>query len=124
MAILVVLDDLIFRSKIELAARQAGEAVDVVSQPGAIPVSPRPGAWVRVFIDLDWSAADPLAVIAALRRADASVSIVGFCSHVDVETPIRARAAGCTAVYPRSAFVRRLPELIAGRDPDAFSQAT
>ncbi len=124
MAILAILDDLMFRSKIELAARQAGETVDVVSRPGAMPASPRSGAWARVFVDLDWSAADPLAVIAMLRQADALISIVGFCSHVDRETPIRAKAAGCTAVYPRSAFVRWLPDLVAGRDPAASSEAT
>jgi hypothetical protein len=52
-------------------------------------------------------------VLAAL--AAAGIRTIGFGSHVDHDLLDAARAAGCNEVLPRSAFFRRLEELL---DPD------
>jgi len=49
-------------------------------------------------------------------RADpslASLPVVAFLSHVHAERADAARAAGCTRVLARGAFVQELPRLIA-----------
>jgi len=41
-----------------------------------------------------------------------SAPVLGFASHVAAETIAAARGAGCDEVLARSAFTRRLPELL------------
>jgi hypothetical protein len=64
-------------------------------------------------------------VVADLDVADAAalgeleVPVLGYCSHVDVETRKAAVAAGVDLVVPRSRMARELPQLaerlLAGR---------
>jgi CheY-like chemotaxis protein len=68
-----------------------------------------------VLMDLD---SPRLPVMEALSTVCADPSfaglrIVGFFSHVHAERGRQARAAGCTDVLPRSAFVEELPGLLA-----------
>jgi hypothetical protein len=49
---------------------------------------------------------------ARLWKQRSGGEVVGFVSHVDVETVNRARAAGIDQVLARSAFVERLPDLL------------
>jgi hypothetical protein len=41
------------------------------------------------------------------------VPVLGYYSHVDVETRERAEAAGVDRVVPRSRMARELPQLVA-----------
>ena len=115
MGVLAIVDDLLFRSKIETAASQHGVALTIASDPEAIAPLLRTASWSRVIIDLHFSAADPLRVIAMLRAVAPRVPILGYGSHVEVALQRQALDAGCTQVLPRSVFVRRLPELLAGK---------
>ena len=110
--ILAIVDDLLFRSKLEAAATQLGTALTL-----ATDADPSPGngqAWNRALIDLNLSAGDPLAIIRALRQTHPSMPIIGYCSHVQTDLQRQALEAGCTAVLPRSAFVQQLPQLLTG----------
>ena len=81
--------DVVFvRSPTELVAETEGGEVDVVVLDAA-----RPGA---------------LDVVPSLR-----CRVVAFGSHVDTELLDAARMAGVDEVLPRSAFFRRLPEVLA-----------
>jgi hypothetical protein len=52
--------------------------------------------------------------VRALRAAEGdSVPVIVFLSHVHVQRAEAARAAGCTRVLARGAFVRDLPRLLA-----------
>ncbi len=108
--ILAVADDMLFRSKLEAAAAQLGIPLTIAAD--ASPAL-RPGSgWSRVLIDLNLARGDALAMIRALRAAHPGLPVIGYCSHVQLDLPQRAREAGCTTVLPRSAFVEQLPELL------------
>ena len=106
-----LVDDLMFLSRIREAGRGAGVEVRAVRTVDAVREAVREGAGI-VLLDLDsqrlpWSDA-----LAALAAEPAAVT-VGFFGHVHAETGQAAAAAGCTLVLPRSAFVQRLPTLLA-----------
>lgn len=117
MAVLAIVDDLIFQSKLREAAARAGARL-VFADVGRVPESAAPGAaWDLVIVDLGLAWTDPVALTAMIRRDLPQTPIVGYCSHVDVELQGRARTAGCSEVLPRSTFVERLPGLLgAGRE--------
>lgn len=113
--VLAIVDDLLFRGKLEAAAAQLGTPLTIAedAQPAL-----RPGPGVsRVLIDVNLSCGDALAMIRALRRAHPSLPVIGYCSHVQEDLRRQALEAGCTAVLPRSAFVRQLPELLSHDHP-------
>lgn len=108
--ILAVVDDLLFRGKLEAAAAKLGAPLTIVADAASVP---RDGApWHRILIDLNLSRGDALAMIRELRAAHPNTPLVGYGSHVQQELQRQALAAGCTAVLPRSAFVQHLPELL------------
>ena len=115
MAVLAVVEDLFFRSKIETVAAQIGVPLCVINAPQSLPTPPSGSAWRLVIVDLNRSGDDSVEVVRLLRQALPTMTILGYCSHVQTDLKTRALQAGCTTVLPRSAFVQRLPELIAGK---------
>ena len=107
--VLAIVDDLIFRGKLEAAAAQLRAPLTLAAK--AEGTAPAP-AWRRVLIDLNLSSGDPLAMVRAVRQAHPATPIIGYCSHVQEDLARQAVAAGCTAVLPRSAFVQQLPQLL------------
>ena len=108
--ILAIVDDLLFRSKLEAAAAHLGTPLTIAADAS---LARHPGSgWSRVLIDLNLSRGDALAMIRTLRAADPDVPVIGYCSHVQRDLQEHALAAGCTQVLPRSAFVQQLPELL------------
>jgi len=108
--ILAIVDDLLFRSKLEAVAAQLGTPLTIAADAGP---ALRPGSqWSRVLIDLNLSRGDALAMIRDLRAAHPGIPVIGYCSHVQHDLQQHALEAGCTRVLPRSAFVQQLPELL------------
>lgn len=108
--LLAIVDDLLFREKIETAAAQLEVPLTIAADASsALGTQP---SWSRVLIDLNLSRGDSLAMIRDLRRVHPEVPIIGYCSHVQQELQQQALEAGCTQVLPRSAFVQQLPELL------------
>ena len=108
--ILAIVDDLIFRGKLEAAAAQMGTPLMIAAQADRAP-RPEQG-WSRALIDLNLSSGDALAMVRTLRQADPGMPVIGYCSHVQDNLKSQALEAGCTAVLPRSVFVQQLPELL------------
>ena len=108
--ILAIVDDLIFRGKLEAAAAQMGTPLMITAQADQTP-RPEQG-WSRVLIDLNLSSGDALAMVRALRQTDPRMPVIGYCSHVQDDLQQQALEAGCTAVLPRLAFVQQLPKLL------------
>ncbi len=96
-----VVPDLMLASRVAASLSAAGH--EVVPVGAVSPVELPPGA---VLVVCDLEAADP-AEIAALP-----VPVLGFYSHVDVETRDAAKAAGIDLVVPRSRMARELPDLV------------
>ena len=111
--ILALVDDLMFRSKIRAAADRAGRTVAFVGRD-AIVREVSAAIPDLVIVDLDRAPLDPMSAIREIKAhpAGGGVRIVGFVSHVRADLIEAARAAGAEALA-RSAFVARLPELMA-----------
>jgi len=103
--------DLMFAARIRDAATQANVPVHMarsVSQVLELIESATPA----VIVDLDARSGDPVALIAQVKRDHPGVRVLAFVSHVREEAIAGARAAGADQVLARSAFVKRLPELV------------
>jgi hypothetical protein len=96
--VLAIVSDLMLASRVQESLRAAGHEVTVT------PALPNPLEADAIVCDLD------TADIAAL--AAAPVPVLGFYSHVDVETKRAAEAAGIAQAVPRSRMARELPALV------------
>lgn len=116
--VLAVVPDLFFAAKIEAVAKAAGVAI-AFAAPAAAAAACAADPPDLVLLDLHAGPGVP-GLVRALKAspATAGVPLVGFHSHVDVETRNAALEAGLDRALPRSAFVTRLPGLLAG-DPAA-----
>lgn len=110
--ILVVVPDLFFSARIREVAQASGVSVREAA-PAAAAAEAARLAPDLILVDLHGTP-DPRSLIAALRAAAPECGVVGFHSHVDTAVRDAALEAGATRVLPRSAFTRRLPELLAG----------
>ena len=100
------------RSKVQAVG---GDAVRFVSSAAALVDAASDTAVHTVVVDL--SRPGVLDVLPALGTT--GVRTIGFGSHVDHALLDAARAAGCDEVLPRSAFFRRLEELLGKDGPHA-----
>ena len=112
--VLALVDDLLFLSRIREAARGTGAEVRAVRSAADLLAGAREGGRL-VLVDADSSRLPWTDAVAALRADPAldSLPVVAFLSHVHAERAEAARAAGCTRVLARGAFVQELPRLIA-----------
>jgi len=111
--VIALVDDLMFLSRIREAARGTGAQVRSVRGPKDLVEAARDGGRL-VLVDADSSRLPWEKAVRALRGAEGdSVPVVAFLSHVHKSRAEAARAAGCTRVLARGAFVQELPRLIA-----------
>src|SRR5215813_6785541 len=115
--VLALVDDLMFRSKIKSTATQVGASVTFVKSRDAALAAMRADAPALVILDLNNPRMDPIGTVTEMKHdgALAQIRVVGFVSHVDVNTINEARAAGVDEVLARSAFAEKLPDLLVGR---------
>ena len=112
-AVVALVDDLMFVSRIGEAARAHALDVRSVRKVPDLLDACRAGARL-VLMDLDSARLPVMEALSALcaDAAFADVPVVGFFSHVHADRGRQARAAGCRQTLPRSAFVEQLPELL------------
>jgi CheY-like chemotaxis protein len=111
--VIALVDDLMSLSRIREAARGAGAGVRAVRGTTDLVSAARGGRLVLVDAD---SSRLPWAEAVGALRADPSLAalpVVAFLSHVHADRAEAARAAGCTRVLSRGAFVEELPRLLA-----------
>ncbi len=112
MQVLAVIDDLLFRTKVEAAATQAGAILHVETSSAAVWHHLTQTDCALVLIDLNLASDDPIALIQQIRQAAPHVRMIGYCSHIQADLKRRALDAGCLIVMPRSQFVQQLPALL------------
>jgi CheY-like chemotaxis protein len=114
--VMVAVDDMFFAAKILSAARQVGRDVERVTSRVEVEQAVEKGTPALLIIDLNSMRLEPIATIEYFkaRSALASIPILGFLSHVQIELKRRAERAGCDLVLPRSAFSQRLAEILSG----------
>jgi len=98
--IVAVAPDLLLGSKVEATLRAAGHEVTLVPALGKASVEETE----LIVADLD------LGDLEALTGA--GVPVIGYYSHVDVETRRAGEAAGIDLVVPRSRLARELSTLV------------
>lgn len=112
--VLVVVDDLLFRSKISTAAKGVGATIAAATTADAAiarasELKPR-----LIILDLDSARAQPLEVLRRLAAEPelAGIPTLGFVSHVHTDVIREARALGIGEVLARSAFTTSLPDIL------------
>jgi hypothetical protein len=98
--IVAVAADLLLGSRVEAMLGAAGHEVTLAS---SAPEAPLAGVDALVA-DLD--------AVNSEEIVGLDVPVLGFYSHVDVETREAAVAAGVDIVVPRSRMARELPQLV------------
>lgn len=99
--VLAISSDLLLGSKVEAMLRAAGHEVTMAPNLEGAPLD-----------DTDLIVADLDAEEAAVLVGH-DIPVLGYYSHVDVETRKRAEAAGVDLIVPRSRMARELSELAA-----------
>jgi CheY-like chemotaxis protein len=110
--IVAVVPDLFFAAKLQATARATGADLALVP-PGQALERCAAAPPVRVLLDLHERGA--LELVRALKAdaRTARIPVIGFYSHVETALRREALAAGVDEALPRSAFVTRLPALLA-----------
>ena len=111
--ILVIISDLIFRSKIDDAARRAGVPLRVATTVEQLDRHLGSAMPALVLVDLEMEELQTPVVLGRLRAnpAAARIPVIGFAGHTNVEVIHAARADG-VQVMARSAFVAQLPAMM------------
>jgi CheY-like chemotaxis protein len=112
-SVTVVAADLLFSSRIRAAAEQLGVQIQFARSDEQLYASAVVADLVILDLDARWL--DAPAAIRHLAQAASKVPIVAFVSHVRADAIQAARDAGADRVLARSAFVRMLPDILAGR---------
>ncbi len=110
--VLVVCDDLFFWARIEGTARVLGKSVIRVCGEEAMEQEWRRGEARKILADLGSKSIDVIAWASRWKTRETPPEIIGFVSHVDVETQERARRAGFDRVLPNSRFSQTLADLL------------
>jgi hypothetical protein len=97
--VLALSADLMLGSKVEATLRAAGHEVTLAPSPEGVELDEVD----LVVADLDLGEPEALAGLGA--------PVLGYYSHVEVETRAAAEAAGVDLVVPRSRLARELPQL-------------
>ena len=113
--VIAAVDDLFFAAKIRATAEHLGIEVMFPRSLEALSDAARPGA--LVIVDLHLQRYDPFVIARQLKaeRELHETRLVGFFSHVQTELLRRAEEAGFDQILPRSAFTKRLPEILQGQ---------
>ena len=113
MTIVLLSNDLAVLSRVEGAARRAGEAVrQAGSGPQAAEICA--GVDVRlVIVELSTSALDVAAVVSQLRKGESTgPRVIAFGPHVHEQRLGEAREAGCDLVVTRGQFFSQLDAML------------
>ncbi|HEV7844231.1 MAG TPA: hypothetical protein VGO69_11085 [Pyrinomonadaceae bacterium] len=117
-AIIVAVDDMFFAAKI----RTTGDALKVplrfARKAEEIISAARKQNPSLIIFDLHTERLDPFELARELKADEQlrHIRLLGFFSHVQIELERRARDAGFEQVMPRSAFTRRLAEILQGEE--------
>ncbi|HEY0321078.1 MAG TPA: hypothetical protein VGC66_09010 [Pyrinomonadaceae bacterium] len=116
-AIIVAVDDMFFAAKINATAEALNVPLRFVRKAEEIVGEARAATPSLIIFDLHTQRLDPFELARELKADEQlrHIRLLGFFSHVQTELERKAREAGIEQVMPRSAFTRRLAEILQGR---------
>jgi len=109
--VVVLADDLFWRTKIEHAVRSAQAPVKFISSPSELAATDASVGVVIVDLGIR---TPPFEAIAALKKAARTkkIPVIGYYEHVRKDLLTKGQAAGCDQVLPRSHFSQHLGDLV------------
>jgi CheY-like chemotaxis protein len=117
--VLVVVEDLMFRSKISTAAKAVGVTIAAATTADAAITRARDVKPALIILDLDSERVQPFEVLKKLAADPelGSIPTLGFVSHVHADAIREARSLGIGEVLARSAFSANLPDILSRVKP-------
>ncbi len=110
--IVAVLDDLMFRVKINETAKRSGFEASFVKTEADVMALAKDGP-VLIILDLNCNSVETVDVAVKLKASEfKSIPLIAFVSHVQGELKQKAQEAGIDMVLARSAFSQNLPQLL------------
>ncbi|MGA7993029.1 MAG: hypothetical protein WCC53_16500 [Thermoanaerobaculia bacterium] len=111
--VLVLVDDLFWRTKIDHALKSSQTPGVFLDSPADLEKKADPTRTGLVLVDLALRH-DPLPAITALKKAPRTkgIWVVGYCEHKQTELIEKGKKAGCDQVLPRSTFSQNLGDII------------
>ena len=113
--VIAVIDDLFFQAKVRTALQHLGLVAEIVPNGGRLHARLQTDAApTLIIVDLTLRSGDAISLIRDLRAAPygRSAPVLAFGSHVAVEVQKQALQAGASQVVAKSAFAKRLPQLV------------
>ncbi len=110
---IAIVSDMIFATRIAGTAEKVGVKCEIVSNPGALQDALEADEPRTVLVDMSCDGISPEEAIRRLKSRFPKARVVAFYSHVQTELGNQARSAGADDVWPRSAFVQRLSQVLA-----------
>ena len=113
-AIIAVVDDMFFASKIRAVAEAVGVEISFPRSREALVQKARETNPQLIVVDLHNQKIDSNALANELKSDEQlrDIRLLGFFSHVQTELQRNAIAAGFDEVIPRSVFARDLPKIL------------
>jgi CheY-like chemotaxis protein len=114
--VLAAVDDMFFASKIKGTAEHLGLQVSFVKSIDSAVEKALKELPSIIVADLHSSKFDPFTLAGKLKADERlrGIPLIGFFSHVQTELQARAERAGYDRVMPRSAFSKKLAEILTG----------
>lgn len=114
--ILVAVDDIFFVSKIRGTAEALDVSIVIVRTTEKFFQKLKETNPIRIIVDLHSEKIDALLIAKTLKGEEQTqaIRLVGFFSHVHTELMNKAIDAGYDEVMPRSAFTKKLPQMLKG----------
>jgi len=113
-AIVAVIDDLFFVSKLQETAKQVGAQLQTQRAADFRTDSLRASKPALAIFDLNAASADAVELIRQLKADNElkDIPVVAFLSHVQTDLQRAAQQAGADQVLPRSQFTATLADLL------------
>lgn len=114
--VLLLIDDLIFVSKVSIAAREAGVDTRVITRTDFDDIEKLVGPADLILVDLNAEQLNPVEFIRTVSELPTvrDTRIVCYVAHIDKELIEEAERYEGVTVLPRSQFVEQLPGILEG----------
>lgn len=114
MPILVMVEDLIFLSKIQQTAKLVNATLENAVPAKIIERLSSEEPVSALICDLNYRGGAAINAIREIKQQPnlRAVPVIGFVSHVQADVVAEARAAGADVVMARSAFSQQLPQIL------------
>ncbi len=110
--VVLVVSDMIFRTKICSCAQAVGVSLEIVNSLDEFTRITGEGSPASVIVDLEQDEALVAGLIDAAAQLSPRPKLIGFCPHVRKDIMDHAKESGFDQVMPRSAFATNLPAIL------------